>query len=54
MVQCAGNPVWRNGVSIAETNFNVPNDMMDWLENELDPKVLLQYREGNPLKKELA
>ena len=51
--QCAGNHVWRNGVSIAETNFNVPNDMMDWLENELDQSPYPR-REGNHIEKRVG
>ena len=51
--QCAGNHVWRDGVSIAETNFNVPFDMMEWLERELE-KSKYTERYGNHIEKRVG
>jgi phosphomannomutase len=51
--QCAGNDVWRQGVPIAQTNFNEPEDMVDWLNNELQ-KSKYPNRWGNHIEKRVG
>jgi len=51
--QCAGNDVWRNGQPVAQTNFNVPDDMMEWLENELKNSKY-PNRWGNHIEKRVG
>jgi phosphomannomutase len=51
--QCAGNDVWRNGIPIAQTNFTPPDDMIGWLENELE-KSAYPDRYGNHIEKRVG
>lgn len=51
--QCAGNDVWRNGSPVAQTNFTPPDDMMEWLENELE-KSPYPHRYGNHIEKRVG
>ena len=51
--QCCGNDVWRWGNSIAQTNFTVPDDMMNWLENELKNSEWPE-RWGNHIEKRVG
>ena len=51
--QCAGNDVWRHGVSVAQTNFTPPNDMINWLENELKNSKY-PNRWGNHIEKRVG
>lgn len=51
--QCAGNDVWRKGVPIAQTNFNEPDDMIEWLNNELT-NSRYPNRWGNHIEKRVG
>ena len=51
--QCAGNDVWRKGVPIAQTNFNEPDDMIEWLNNELKNSKY-PNRWGNHIEKRVG
>lgn len=51
--QCCGNDVWRHGMSIAQTNFTVPDDMEGWLQNELQNSTY-PNRWGNHIEKRVG
>jgi len=51
--QCAGNDVWRKGSPVAQTNFTLPPEMNDWLNNELKNSKY-PNRWGNHIEKRVG